>query len=875
MKGFDISKLSTSSKATPAEGFDISKIKTAGQPISTEQALTGEYMTEQPVNAPANAEIEKNEYVKDPSGAISKAEGEKHEKGGIKVNLEDGTEILSDSLKLSSANVKYLSRVFDIDLSTKDTYAKAVDKYTKKIGLAKLNSEQEDLFATMKKEIEKVATDPNTKKLNNDYLSAKIYEVEKKKEPLKQERKRFFDYLFDLQEASKPEEATNQHFKYGGVSKEEFEGMLQKHGITYEEGIKMLGKMPKFGGGGTWYEKMLEYESEKGMADGTGHPNFGYNSEFVQKYKVNVPKTLEEAKQVFEKTILPKVKDYPAGVQEQMGDFLFNTGKDARIYLLAERGQITPAQRVAFKDAMKDGEWTDKAKEKEFIALWDKSGIDLKKAQPEDIADLKRGRDFYYKNTNASNGKPNPAYDKTWKGRVSLYDADATSNNNKPSAAKTANIDPIFNGDEALSKKWANKPEAYAKFKKTADFLKGEKSADFRKKMYEQYKQDIEDNTNYTRGKKDAFYKDLSSIKDENELVDQLLAQEERNSRLAAHGLDPKTVGNRIAKGQYTSQPVLDFIDKNKEGLGDIKFDKGHIGQAAYISYMNTVQPGKLKGYKQEQVGVDDELKKFSGLVSGIDANSVDTTLGEFIGANIPEPAEPAAKEAPKTGGAEPITNKVNPYVRPKNPKFFFQPDQFVLPPNAQSPETMVQNRFGRVDPIRIGIENNLQAQANVRQETSKQLESLPPSQRAAALANILATSGEQENQAIFQTNVANAQNISNAEQFNIGQSDREDIARSQNVLGYEQRALTAQDKTRQDLRNYLDFQSNKSVNNFQNQQRLNLINGMFPDFELDNYGMAVNYDPSRQWSVEERDKMLRMNMPAYTSPVATNNQNT
>jgi hypothetical protein len=665
------------------QAFDINKIKVAKQPISTEKALTGEYMTEQPVNAPANAEIEKNEYVKDPSGVVTKAAGEKHEKGGIKVNLEDGTEILSDSLKLSSANVKYLSRVFDIDLSTKDTYAKAVDKYTKKIGLAKLNSEQEDLFATMKKEIEKVATDPNTKQLNNDYLSAKIYEVEKKKEPLKQERKRFFDYLFDLQEASKPEEATNQHFKYGGVSKEEFEGMLQKHGITYEEGIEMLGKMPKY--------------------------DFG-------------------------------------GIKGKEGD--------------------------------------------------------------------------------------------------------------------------------DLAAKWNNDEEAYKKYVKTAELLKGEKSADFRKKLWEQYQKDIEDKGNYTKGRKESFYKDLKSVKDESELVDQLLAQEERNARLKAHGVEASTTSNAIEKGQYTNKETLEKI-KNTPGLADLKFDKGHIGQAGYISYMNLTQPGKLKGYRQEQTGKADELSTFAGKVSGIDANSTNTTLGQFLNLNLEDPAEPAPKEEPKGAGETPVTDKVNPYVRPKNPKFFFQPDAFALPPNAQSPETMVQNRFGRVDPIRIGIENNLQAQSNARQEASKQLEGLPPSQRAAALANILAVSGEQENQAIFQANVTNAQNISNAEQFNIGQADREDIARSQNLLGYEQRALTAQDKTRQDLRNYLDFQSNKSLNNFQNQQRLNLINGMFPDFELDNYGMAVNYDPSRQWSVEDRDKMLRMNMPAYTSPVETNNQNT
>lgn len=659
------------------KGFDINKIKIAKQPISTEKALTGEYTTEIPTGAEANAEIENGEFVKDPSGKVTKAIGEKHEKGGIKVNLPDETKIISDSLTLSKDNVKYLSKVFDIELSTKDTYAKALDKYTKKIGLAKLNLEQEDMFDLMKKEIEKIAISDGTKRINNEYLSKKIYDIETKKQPLEKERQRFFDYVFDLQEASKPKgEATNQHFEYGGMSKGEFAAMCERYGMTAEEGQKMLGKMPKFDWGGV------------------------------------------------------------AGAE----------------------------------------------------------------------------------------------------------------------------------GDK-LKEQWASDLPAYNKFKKTAELLKGEKSAEFRKKLWEQYQKDIEDKNNYTKGRKDVFYKDLKSVKDENELVDQLLAQEERNARLQAHGLNAEGTSNAIEKGQYTNKEVLEKISKTP-GLQDLKFDKGHIGQAGYISYMNLTQPGKLKGYKQSQTGKADELTTFSGKVSGIDANSTNTTLGQFLNLDLGEPTTPKEEEKPKGDAGTPITNKVNAFVKPKTPKFFFQPDQFVLPPNAQSPETMLTNRFGRVDPTRIGIENNLQAQANARQQVSQQLEALPPSQRAAALAQVLASTGEQENQAIFQANVTNAQNISAAEQFNIGQADREDITRTGNLLNYEQRALTAKENTNIDLRNYLNFQSNKSLNNFQNQQRLNLINGMFPDFELDTYGMATNFDPSRKWSIEDRDTMLRNGMVNYTAPV-------
>ena len=680
------------------KGFDINKIKVIKQPISTEEALTGEYMTEQPINGSANAEIEKNEYVKDPSGVVTKAVGEKHEKGGMKVNLEDGTEILSDSLKLSSANVKYLSRVFDIDLSTKDTYAKAVDKYTKKIGLAKLNSEQEDLFATMKKEIDKVATDPNTKQLNNDYLSAKIYEVEKKKEPLKQERKRFFDYLFDLQEASKPEEATNQHFKYGGVSKEEFEGMLQKHGISYEEGIKMLGKMPKYKDGdkvklkGTYADN--EFKGEERVYQKANKTNYGTEKD---------PQTI----------LTNLYKNFPDIISDEsvFGKYL---DKDA-----LAKGE------VKFKD-----------------------GIPLNQEQAAVLAFQEKA-------------------DKRMR----------------------ASANDIIKNESEFDE---------ATVKKAKEYLANE-----------------------------TFVTDKTKAKTPEERI----------------RLYDKKMGN-FTSGRYSLK--LDLVTP----------EESKLLQSKGIYTANQITPEVLSGLSIDSQERINKLKKIKGADSDYHINTY-----------TPEPT----KEAPKTGGSEPITNKVNPYVRPKNPKFFFQPDQFVLPPYSQTPETMVQNRFGRVDPIRIGIENNLQANANARQQATQQLEALPPSQRAAALAQVLASTGEQENQAIFQTNMANAQNISSAEQFNIGQADREDLARSNNVLNYEQRALTAQDKTRNDLDNYLAFQSNKTLNNFQNQQRLNLINGMFPDFELDTYGMAVNYDPSRKWSVEDRDKMLRMGMPSYTSPVTQN----
>jgi hypothetical protein len=162
-----------------------------------------------------------------------------------------------------------------------------------------------------------------------------------------------------------------------------------------------------------------------------------------------------------------------------------------------------------------------------------------------------------------------------------------------------------------------------------------------------------------------------------------------------------------------------------------------------------------------------------------------------------------------------------------------------------------------------------LQSTSEAMQGAMSELDTLPPSQRAEMVSKILGQTQAAQNKTGLDINRINAQNQIAAEQFNIGQSDRENIARGQNLLNYEGRTLLAKDKTEQDLRGYLDYNHRVSLNNFQNQQRLNLINSMFPDYSLDQYGMATNYDPSTEFSVQDRDVINRF-IASQQTPVTT-----
>lgn len=180
---------------------------------------------------------------------------------------------------------------------------------------------------------------------------------------------------------------------------------------------------------------------------------------------------------------------------------------------------------------------------------------------------------------------------------------------------------------EYVDKKWNGKVEDYLRFKKTVSAIKD--NPDFRKKLFDQYKKTIENDKNYTGGKKSNWY---SALKDrsEEEVVNALLAQEERNRRLAAYGFDAKNTSQSKAKGSNTNAETEKFIKEHKDALGDLDFTRGHVSQAAYIAYDDLMRGEKPKGYSGSQSGVGDELEG-RPTISGIDNANTNTTLKMYV----------------------------------------------------------------------------------------------------------------------------------------------------------------------------------------------------------------------------------------------------
>ena len=69
----------------------------------------------------------------------------------MKVVLEDGTKVVSDNLKIGLEQAKRFSEQYDVKINKNDTYAEAIDKYSKKIGLDAKNEEIENIYKKLEK----------------------------------------------------------------------------------------------------------------------------------------------------------------------------------------------------------------------------------------------------------------------------------------------------------------------------------------------------------------------------------------------------------------------------------------------------------------------------------------------------------------------------------------------------------------------------------------------------------------------------------------------------------------------------------------------------------------------------------------------------
>ena len=666
--------------------------------VKEEELLTGDVIKGLSPSSPIepNVELEGNEYLQFADGETVKAVGKSHAKGGIKMSIPDGTKVVSQYLTFTGKQANTISKSYDLKVSAKDTYADALDKYSAKIGLKKLNSEQEELFTELKKEMSKEDIDKKTNMVNLEYLSKKIYDIENRKKPLEDLRKTFFNVVFDMQEEEKeknPEKGSDdsgqESFKKGGISRKHFEAVCKQYGITPDQGDQILKNgglvLPEMAPGGTAGEE----------------PKFTYS------YGTNTYKPEARVKQSAQGTAgYGAVKETSTALQQ-----LYNNFPDLVQSKIGKYIEVDGSGAVTFK-----------------------GGINLG-TQQNVILDLQKAMDSRMNES----------------AKVILNDP------NSPEEEK------------AKAKAWL-------------------------------------ENEAFTGEEKQGFTKEQK-----------------------VRAYDSKL-------GQFTAGRQAIGVDLVTEE--DLK-----ALRAKGITTVKQVTPEVLTTLSKES---QDRIKAFQPKLT---ENS-----DFFINTIIPE--QPAKSEEekiidPVKEEGKPITDKVKVPPAPRPARLFYTPDQRTIAPSGMEAVLQGNVRLERIDPVRIGIEQNLQEIANQRNFVTQQIGNLPEAQKAAVLANLMASSNKAINQAATAANVTNAQNLSQAELFNIQQSGNEQLYNLNNALSFEQRQLTAKAKTEEELRRFYDYNRKVNTTNFANNQKLNLMGSMFPDYQLDFMGAATEFAPQSEWEID------------------------
>ena len=195
---------------------------------------------------------------------------------------------------------------------------------------------------------------------------------------------------------------------------------------------------------GLWIKQILDFESKKGSASGTGLQNYGIKKDvWASKY----PKmwednkiTEDEAIDFIEKEYMPMVKDYPEEAQKRLVDYAYNTGRDIRDVIMLASG-VQSLDNVQTKN-------TDDA-------LWNtnKDAIMKSMSDPQFINKLDDAKKKIYEDTWKRKGDSD-AYTKTSLPRVNMWNqsdntanpaSNATSTNTAAGTSQTNNSSTFQN----------------------------------------------------------------------------------------------------------------------------------------------------------------------------------------------------------------------------------------------------------------------------------------------------------------------------------------------------------------------------------------------------------------------------------------------
>jgi len=925
MKDFNIKKIKLKSKKEP----------------SLERKLTGEVISEiKTSNVEPNAELEGEEVIQFPDGVMHTVKGNPHSKGGVKMNIPDGTRILSKVLTLSKKNVSEAKRIFDIDLSTKDSFAKAQEKFEKKIGLKRLFDEQEELFKKLKLQLEKKDVPDSTFRLNQEYLSEKISDIEDQKTTKEDVRKQFFEFIFNSQEESKQVDKKNMPKKedegmkyggifgkfedggesdiedlgdsefipivagneqaflpistfatqdqiitpvdtmcpeghvwdsnlqmcvktvqnlddseialfedggmvridyskvgntgpdYGGIGKDKFSALAKKYGLTEEQAINML-NVTKYQNGGQTSETITFVTTDASGKYYLSKIGPGVNVSTAIK-STDIEKNPDGSVKV---NIDGSKVEYPLYSADKDGSLSRVSTSPANNIdaVLSSKGVLksTPPAKTQEAKNIKSGALPAGMSINQYRALQREYDTPMKIAKG--FADGKISSEVGNKLQYDISNPKDPIIFKTSTAAKSVYaDSDRYKRiDQSPNDVAWGDIQKedipyvmgflyrnfpdIVTSEDVFGVKF--NPDGTVSFNKDLDFSKVLPQV---RKFQDRANDRMKATANTIISNPEMF--DAESVKD----AQKFLESETFVDGLKARGFD-SMLGN-FTSGRY-NKGVDVVTPEEREALS-----KKGIFTVRQLQQEVEKDPTLLSDASKEKLGI----------VSDIMVDDADFVLNPYKQMEEkPQEKQPQGKpkEGEKTVDDIKIPGK-------RMPMRYAVPSYYPIPPSPLQAHFAPQSQFGLIDPVRIGIEQQIQTSGESMRLSADQLQDLAPQQRAAVIAQMQADRQKQLNDAAYQANVTNAQNLSQTELFNVNQRVKQSEADIRNKLNFEQRQYMAMANTEEDIRRYFDRLNDIDMNQFMVNQNLNLLNTMTDDFKLAQNMMQAEYAPSSKYQI-------------------------
>ena len=767
-----------------------------GKVPTNAEMLTGDYITDQPN---ANLKIEDREYVKNSqTGQIQKAVGDKHEdeSGGIPVNLPPQSQILSDFTPLKANNAKELSNRYKISLKPKDTPAKAMDKYNKKIGYDELVEKETNLTEKFEEQT-KSSIDKTTKNVNLAFISKELEKISNEKEQLKPIQDIAFQDIFRVQESipkkgrpgeligkdGKVVKGTEQMAQQGGYSPSII-ALSKKYQLTPQRITEIMQQ-----GGEVENEEQMEGENEQAE---------GENAQLEQLEQAAEQAIQEGAdpNEVLQQLIQQGVPQEVAVqiVQEITQEGESGGGSGQLIQAFAQATQQDPNQIAQQLQQLPP--------EQQQQAMQEMAQF-LQQNPQEESAEMQM----------REGGYSLPMY------QGGSYTKQQVIDRNN-AAGTNLNTPSIWMGQTAAN--------FYTPYNKWEESLGNQPT-------------NINSHEVYQKG-----------------IVSNLRPQVSKLFETGKIPLDNKHRSLMKKAGIKNADKIFDYsqlseADKKKLGkdfitTGYVDTLAGHRGVAIMPGEMTQEEYAKSKGAYDHLT--DTEGRQIYAKYDD-KGNILKDDKGNFVFYYPKKAGEPEKKVEPskvtedvkKTAEYQQQDQQVqNRMVTKTIAPNLFQP--YIMPPSSLQVPYKPEVTLSRIDPTQQDIaayENNINSQAQTAMSNNYHLSDV---QRAANNANITAAAQIATNDARAKVTVANTAARERADLYNAQQADKEKLTNLGLNQQYETKVNQAINNTDIDLRKYFAQNNTQNRQNFRDVADINMVNANTDNYQTDGSNIYFNQQP-------------------------------